>query len=36
MGDTYRKAPDKIEPIKLEDSQNVEIVLAFDDSLKTP
>ena len=32
----YRKAPDKIEPIKLEDSKNVEIVLAFDDSLKTP
>ena len=32
----YTKAPDKFEPIVLEDGKSVEIVLKFDDSSKTP
>jgi hypothetical protein len=32
----YRKAPDKIEPIRLRTGKSVRIVLAFDDSTKTP
>jgi len=32
----YGKAPDKVEPIKLEEGKTVEIVLGFDDSTKTP
>ena len=33
---TYGKAPDKPDPINLEDGKTVEITLPFDDSLKTP
>jgi len=32
----YRKAPDKIEPIRLRNGKSVKVVLAFDDSTKTP
>jgi hypothetical protein len=32
----YRKAPDKIEAIRLKSGKSVKIVLAFDDSTKTP
>ena len=32
----YRKAPDKIEPIRLKNGKSVKVVLAFDDSTKTP
>jgi hypothetical protein len=32
----YTKAPNKFDPIALEDGKTVEIVLAFDDSTKTP
>ncbi len=32
----YRKAPDKIQPIRLKGGKSVRIVLAFDDSTKTP
>ena len=32
----YRKVPDKIEPIRLKNGKSVKVVLAFDDSTKTP
>jgi hypothetical protein len=32
----YLKAPDKIQPISLKSGKSVKIVLAFDDSTKTP
>jgi len=32
----YRKVPDKIEPIRLKHGKSVKVVLAFDDSTKTP
>jgi len=32
----YGKAPDKAEPIRLEEGKSVEVVLAFDDSVRTP
>ena len=32
----YGKAPDKAEPIKLDVGKTLEVVLAFDDSVKTP
>jgi hypothetical protein len=32
----YRKAPDKIEPIRLKNGKSMKVVLAFDDSTKTP
>ena len=32
----YRKAPDKIQPIRLKNGKSVKVVLAFDDSTKTP
>jgi hypothetical protein len=32
----YRRAPDKIEPIRLKNGKSVKVVLAFDDSSKTP
>ena len=33
---SYGKAPDKVEPIKLEEGKAVEVVLGFDDSSRTP
>ena len=32
----YRRVPDKIEPIRLKHGKSVKVVLAFDDSTKTP
>jgi hypothetical protein len=32
----YRKAPDKIQPIRLKSGKSVKIILAFDDSTKIP
>jgi hypothetical protein len=32
----YRKVPDKIEAIRLKNGKSVKVVLAFDDSTKTP
>ena len=32
----YRRAPDKIEAIRLKTGKSVKVVLAFDDSTKTP
>ncbi len=32
----YGKAPDKVEPIRLEEGKSVQVALAFDESTRTP